>query len=63
MAQSNTSTNGVPPHVAAFNQKVADLVKTTSASDMADVLTHPGSLLKSAAMDNINQNGRSARND
>ena len=60
MAQPPVPPTATPAHVAAFNQKVADLVKSTSASDLVDVLTHPGSLLRSAAADNQNQNGKSA---
>jgi hypothetical protein len=54
MAQTTTSP-ATPPHVSAFNQKVADLVKATSPHELADVLQHPASLLR-AASDNVNQN-------
>jgi hypothetical protein len=60
MAQPPVSPPAAPAHVAAFNQKVADLVKATSSHELVDVLTHPGSLLRSAAADNQNQNGKSA---
>jgi hypothetical protein len=60
MAQTSTPAS-LPPHVAAFNQKVADLVKATAPNELADVLSHPGSLLRAGADDNQNQNqgGRS----
>ena len=50
------STAPVPPHVAAFNAKVGDLVKQAQPNEIADIVSHPGSLLKTAAADNVNQN-------
>jgi hypothetical protein len=48
--------HATPAHVAAFNDKVAELIKGAPASQISDLISHPGSLLKTAAMDNQNQN-------
>jgi hypothetical protein len=46
----------VPPHVAAFNSKVSDLLKQVKPEELTDVLHNSSSLLRSAAADNQNQN-------
>lgn len=53
---ADTTSTAVPASVQAFNSKVADLIKAAQPSDLADILNHPSSLLRSAAADNQNQN-------
>jgi len=58
---AETTSKPVPASVQAFNSKVADLIKAAQPSDLAEIMSHPSSLLKSAAADNNNQNqGRRA---
>jgi hypothetical protein len=58
---ATSTTTPVPPHVAAFNTKVAELIKGAQPSEIADLISHPGSLLKTAAADNQNQNQGAGR--
>jgi hypothetical protein len=51
-----SATGPVPPHVTAFNARVAELIKTAQPNEIADLISHPGSLLRTAADDNQNQN-------
>jgi hypothetical protein len=52
----------LPPHVEAFNTKVAELLKTAKPHELVDILGHRSSLLRRAADDNQNQNQGSRRN-
>lgn len=44
----------IPPHVAAFNAKIMELIHTAQPHEIADLFQHDGSLL--ASKDNNNQN-------
>jgi hypothetical protein len=60
---SDTTTKGAaagtPAAVSTFNNKVSDLLKASTPSELTEIFSHPASLLRAA--DNQNQNQGSKR--
>jgi hypothetical protein len=54
MSGGQGGSGTIPPHVAAFNAKIVELIKTAQPNEIVDLFKHDGSLL--AAGDNNNQN-------
>jgi hypothetical protein len=53
---SGTPPSTTPSHVVQFNQRLQDLLRTVQPHEVADLMSHPDSMLRNLAADNQNQN-------